>query len=126
MVALLRANLPALRGVYRYGSAGGEFDRPESDIDVAVLAAKPIEWPVLTRCAFELTRLAGRDVDLNDMSRLPVTLRVQIVTQGVRLYADDRSAADEYDSRVLSDYAHLNEARRGILEDVRARGRIHG
>lgn len=123
---MLRDALPGLRAVYRYGSSGSEYERADSDIDIAVVTEHPLDFSVLLRTGAELVRLTGREVDLNDMRRLPVTLRVQIVTGGVRLFAADPAAAEEYDSRVLSDYAYLNEARKGILDDVRARGSIYG
>jgi hypothetical protein len=68
----------------------------------------------------------GRRIDLNDMRALPVTLRVQIVTQGRRLFAAHPASAEADDSRVLSEYAELNEFRRPILDDIRARGSIYG
>ena len=37
IVAALQAGLPGLHAVYRYGSAGGIYERVESDIDLAVL-----------------------------------------------------------------------------------------
>ncbi|MDO8789966.1 MAG: nucleotidyltransferase domain-containing protein [Sulfuritalea sp.] len=126
IVSALRADVPGLQAVYRYGSAGGIYARAESDIDLAILADAPLDFATHCQLAATLARLTGREIDLNDMRRLPVTLRVQIVTHGVRLFAANPAAADEYDSRVLSDYAYLNEARRGILDDVRARGSIHG
>ncbi|MDP1652669.1 MAG: nucleotidyltransferase domain-containing protein [Rhodocyclaceae bacterium] len=126
IVALLRAGLPGLQAVYRYGSAGGIYERPESDVDVAVLADVPLDFSIQCRLAAEIARLVGRDVDLNDLRRLPVTLRVQIVTGGRRLFAANPAATEEYDSRVLSDYAYLNESRKAILDDVRARGSIYG
>jgi predicted nucleotidyltransferase len=126
IVARLCELLPGLRAVYRYGSAGGLYERPESDIDLAVLADAPLDFAMQCRLAAELARLIGREIDLNDMRRLPVTLRVQIVTSGIRLFAANPAVAEEYDSRVLSDYAYLNEARKAILDDVRARGSIHG
>lgn len=126
IVATLRQVLPAVEAIYRYGSAGGEYEREESDIDLAVLGRQPFDFSLLLRAGAELVRLTGKEVDLHDMRRLPVTLRVQIVTSGVRLFSADPAQAEAYDSRVLSDYAYLNEARRGILDDVRARGSIHG
>ena len=126
MLAVLRAGIPDLQAVYRYGSAGGPYERTESDIDLAVLAARPVGFTQLTRLAAELAQLTGKEADLHDMRRLPVSLRVQIVTGGVRLFAAQRGAVEEYDSRVLSDYVRLNEERRGILDDIRARGSIHG
>ena len=126
IVSILNAGLPGLRAVYRYGSAGGMYERPDSDVDLAVLADVPLDFATQSRLAAELARLLGREVDLNDMHRLPVTLRVQIVTGGVRIFAANQPVAEEYDSRVLSDYAYLNEARKGILDDVRRRGSIYG
>lgn len=125
IVAALRSGLPDLRAIYRYGSAGATYERADSDIDLAVLADRPISFDDLSRLTVELMRLTGRDVDLHDMRRLPVTLRVQIVADGCRLFAAD-GGADEYAARTLSDYARLNEERRDILEDVRRRGSIYG
>ena len=126
IVTVLRNTLPGLQAVYRYGSAGGIYERPESDIDVAVLTDVPLDFAVQSRIRAELECVSDREVDLNDMRRLPVTLRVQIVTGGVRLYAASLPATEEYDSRVLSDYAQLNESRKAILDDIRARGSIYG
>ena len=126
LVALLRDGLPALLAVYRYGSAGTVFERPESDLDLAVLAEAPVDFATRARLTAELAQMLGRDVDLNDMRSLPVTLRVQIVTGGARLFAVESAWLEAYESRVLSDYAYLNEKRRPILEDIRARGSIFG
>jgi len=68
----------------------------------------------------------GRDVDRDDMRRLPVTPRVQIVAEGCRLFAADVGASDEYAARTLADHARLNEERKFILDDVRRRGSIYG
>lgn len=126
IIAVLRAALPDLQAAYRYGSAGGSYERADSDIDLAVLADRPLAFDELSRLTVELMRLTGREVDLNDLRRLPVTLRVQIVAGGCRLFAADLGAADEYAARTLSDYARLNEERRDILDDVRRRGSIYG
>ena len=126
IVATLRERLGDLRAVYRYGSAGGIYQRPDSDLDLAVLAGHRLSFDEQCALAAALSQLANLDVDLNDMRNLPVTLRVQIVTAGARIYAAHEPEAEEYDSRILSDYARLNEERRGILEDIRHRGRIHG
>lgn len=126
MVAALRERLPDLQAVYRYGSAGGIYARPDSDIDLAVLAEHRLTLDETVQLAADLSLLTGQDADLHDLRMLPVTLRVQIVLDGVRLYAPSTAAAEEYASRTLSDYVRLNEERRGILQDIRQRGRIHG
>lgn len=126
LVAVLRDGVPGLRAAYRYGSFGTQYQREDSDLDLAVLANQPIDLETRLHVATELSRLTGKTIDLNDMRKLPVTLRVQIVTSGRRIFAADVPDAEEYDSRVLSDYARLNEERRGIIEDIRRRGSIYG
>lgn len=126
VVAALQAGLPGLRAAYRYGSAGGSYERADSDIDLAVLADRSLSFEERMQLSVEMMRLTGRDIDLNDLRQLPVTLRVQIVVDGCRLFAADEGSADEYAARTMSDYARLNEERRYILDDVRQRGSIYG
>ena len=126
IIDVLLTGLPGLRAVYRYGSAGTVYERSDSDIDIAVLADHVLSFDERSRLTAELMHLTGRDVDLNDLRRLPVTLRVQIVVDGSRLFAADSAAAAEYEAHTLSDYARLNEERREILADVRRRGSIYG
>lgn len=126
IVAVLRSALPDLQAVYRYGSAGGPFERADSDIDLAILAQHPLSSAKKLELMESLRALTHRDIDLNDLRALPVTVRLQIVLHGVRLFAANEQAAEEYDSRTLSDYVRLNEERREILDEIRTRGSIHG
>ncbi len=126
IAAILRAALPDLQAIYRYGSAGGVYQRPDSDLDLAVMAGHALTAGEKSALAAQLEPLARCEVDINDLRTLPLTLRVQIVMDGARLYAADKAAAEEYDSRTLSSYVRLNEERRGILDDIRKRGSIYG
>lgn len=126
IVAAARAACPGLRAVYRFGSAGGMFERPDSDLDVAVLVDAKLDFEDRLDLAVALSAKVNRDVDVVDMRAIPVALRIQIVVSGARLYAADANEASAYETHTFSDYAHLNEARRAILDDIRQRGRIHG
>lgn len=126
IVAVLRAALPDVEAIYRYGSFGGAHQRPDSDLDLAVLGQRKLDVATRLQLSDLLAAHTGCVIDLNDMRALPVTLRVQIVTQGRRLFAAHPATAEAYDSRVLSEYAELNEFRRPILDDIRARGSIYG
>lgn len=126
IVDIVQIQFPEIRAVYRYGSAGGVYERPDSDIDVALLGVKPIPHATLNAIAVQLMNVFNRDVDVVDMRTIPVTLRVQIAAEGARLFTANIAESAEYDSRAFSDYARLNEERRGILDDVRQRGRIYG
>jgi predicted nucleotidyltransferase len=125
IVATVLAGLADVIAIYRYGSAGGEYERADSDLDIAILADHLLTFEESLKLATRLSQLVERDVDVVDMRSIPVTLRVQIAA-AARLYASDASRAEEFESRAFSDYARLNEERRGILEDVRRRGSIYG
>ncbi len=126
IVAALREDLPGLQSVYRYGSAGGPYERPDSDIDIAFLTDQPLALKKGLELAGQLMQVTRHDVDLNDLRTLPLGLRVQIALTGIRLYAANPAAAEEYDSRTLSDYVRLNEERGAILTDIAQRGSIYG
>ncbi|MFN3594688.1 MAG: type VII toxin-antitoxin system MntA family adenylyltransferase antitoxin [Thiobacillaceae bacterium] len=124
IVEVLKAGLADLRLVYRYGTAGGAYARPDSDLDLAILAGHRLSLDEILQLSDQLSRIARCDVDLNDLRAIPVSLRVQIVLDGALLNAAD--AAEAYATHTLSDYVRLNEVRREILNDIRARGSIHG
>ena len=126
IIKTIVAELPDVQAIYRYGSAGSIYERQDSDIDIAILASYIVPFQKVTKLAATLMRLTERDVDLHDMQKLPVTLRVQIVLQGKRIYCMDRVAAEAYDSHTLSDYVRLNEERRLILKDIQQREQIYG
>jgi len=126
IVQKIVARLPDVRAIYRYGSAGTKYERKVSDIDIAILASRIVPLQEMLELAGELTVLTGREIDLHDLRKLPVSLRVQIVLDGKRLYCKDRAAAEAYDSRTLSEYVRLNEERRYILNDIKRREQIYG
>lgn len=125
IVTVLREVLPDVAATYRYGSFGGAHQRPDSDLDLAVPGQQKPDAATRLQLSDLLAAQMGCVIDLNDMRSLPVTLCVQIVTQGRRLFATHPAIAAAYDSRVLSEYAELNEFRRPILDDIRARGSIY-
>lgn len=121
---LVRA-IPEVWAIYRFGSAGTRFERADSDIDLAILSPRPMTGVARWELAQDLARWLRRDVDLVDLVGASTVLRHQVVGCGQRIYCADRFAAEEFESRALSDYVRLNEVRRDLLGDIRQRGRIH-
>jgi len=125
ILAVLRRALPGLVAVYRFGSSSTPRERPESDLDVAVLATERLD----ARLRFDLAqRLASdlrREVDLLDLRTVPTVIAMQAVGKG-RLVADlDPAARRTFETYLYSDYARLNEERRPILERVAREGRVY-
>lgn len=120
------AEIPRVQAIYRYGSAFSIYERQDSDVDIAVLSSEQISIEQITRLSVALMKITGREIDLHDMRKLPVTLRVQIVMEGERIYGKDPAAAEAYETLTLSKYVRLNEERHQILKDIGKRAQIYG
>lgn len=126
LVESLIARIPNLVAIYRFGSYGTDMQRADSDIDLGLQPDEPLDPVHLFHMAGELATLAERDVDLVDMITCSTVMRAQIVATGTQIYCADRYRCEDFATTAYSRYAHLNEARRGILDDIQARGTIHG
>lgn len=121
----LRAALPDLRAVYLFGSAAADVLREDSDIDLAVLAGRPMtlrdRLELGARCALRLYR----EVDLVDLfNATPVLLR-QVLESGRLVYARSEPEVAQFETTALSRYCAWNEERRGLIDDILTRGSIY-
>jgi len=126
LVEGIRSEIPDVLAVYLFGSAVLDELRPDSDIDLAVLCSTSLSSTGLWTLAQSLAVTAGRDVDLIDLHSASTVMRAQIVSKGERVFCANESVCGEFESRVYSDYARLNEERRHILDDINERGRVYG
>ena len=126
IVELLRSEIDGLRAIYLFGSRARSEAGAASDTDVAVLRDLPLDnvdrWRVQERLAQRL----HTDVDLVDLRSASTVLRLQVVARGRVLFEADPVARETFEDMVFAAYARLNESRREIIEDARARGRVYG
>ena len=126
ILEILRDVINDLEAVYLFGTWGTGDERPDSDMDLAVLSPRRLEnlprWDLSQR----LSRAAGRDVDLIDLGSASTVLRMQVVSTGERIFCSDIVSAERFEDYVFSAYARLNFERREILKDVRERGSVYG
>jgi uncharacterized protein len=124
-ISMLRIRLPGVLAVYRFGSeATGDVHR-ESDLDLAMLLDSVLDPVERWELQEDLARQLGRPVDLVDLRAASTVLRMQVVSTGTRLFTGDLRRVGEFEMFVFSDYCRLNEERRGILLDIKRRGRVH-
>jgi predicted nucleotidyltransferase len=125
-VSAIREAVSGAIAVYLFGSrARGDAGR-DSDVDLALLGPAPLD--AIAR--FELQeRIAAKlhaSVDLVDLRAASTVMRVQVLEHGRLLYEGDAEERARFEVSALSAYARLNEERKGILEDVKRTGRVHG
>ena len=122
----LNQHIPDLIAIYQFGSQVHGTARPDSDIDLAVLALTRTPAERLFHLAQELAIQLGRTVDLLDLRSTTTVMRAQIISTGRCLKSHDDQARAEFEIYAYSGYARLNEERRELLKDIKERGLIYG
>jgi predicted nucleotidyltransferase len=121
----LQRAIPSLSAVYVFGSQATGDTGPESDLDLAILADTPPDAVRLWEVASALAGIAGCPVDLLDLRAASTVMQYRIITSGKKLWARDSGPA-LYESFILSEKTELDEARKGLLDDIRMSGTIYG
>lgn len=126
LIEHLRKSVPDLIALYRFGSQAKGHARPDSDVDLAVLACGPIPAMRRFELAQELAIQLHRDVDLVDLRTASTVMRMQVISTGECLDAPNEPARREFEMYAYSDYARLNEERRELVKGITERGVVYG
>ncbi len=125
VIQRIKEAVPGLIAVYRFGSQAHGIARPESDVDLAVLAQPALSPATRLGLRENLSLLLRRDVDLVDLRRASTVLRRQVVSTGECLFSAGDTRREQFETMAYTSYARLNEERREILDDIRTRGRVY-
>lgn len=126
LAGCVEARVPELTALYVFGSTATGLRRPDSDVDLALLAAAPIRVVERVELQGELSDLVHAHVDLVDLRRASTVFQMQIVSKGAVLVERDPVGRAVFEDFVFASYARLNEERREILEQVVREGRVYG
>jgi predicted nucleotidyltransferase len=126
IVTCLEQAVSDLVAVYRFGSTVYGLPHAESDVDVAVLASRPVPLETWFATVERLAETLEREVDLLDLRLASPVLSLQVITRGRVLFERDGVARVGFEGRVLGEYARLNEQRRGILDRIALEGTVYG
>lgn len=125
-VRIIRDAIPDVIAVYHFGSTATGCTHPGSDVDLAFLAPRPLDPLQRFHLQERLAVALGCDVDLVDLCTASTVMRMQVIAHGRPVALFDTAAQTRFEDYTYSAYARLNEERRGILEQVRRDGTIHG
>jgi len=118
---LVRQYHPDVQAIYRFGSSGTEYERTDSDLDIALLlppdSARRAGALALGELHRALEAALRRDVDLINLRLAPAVLQAQIVVIGTRIFCTDPLLADEFELLVLALYQKLNQERAEIIAE---------
>jgi predicted nucleotidyltransferase len=126
LIAHLVKDVPGIIAIYRFGSQVRGTARSGSDVDLAILALRPIPPRQRFDLAQDLAVLVKQDVDLVDLRSASTVMRMQVVSTGKCIHGADEPERRRFEMLVYSDYARLNEERRDILRQIREEGRVYG
>jgi predicted nucleotidyltransferase len=118
-----------VQAIYLFGTHGTEYERPDSDVDIAVLLphleARQQPQLALTPCHTALSVALKKPVDLVNIRQVSTVFQNEIVNTGRRLSCVDEYAAGEFEMLTLSYYQELNEERKEILAAFRETGKAY-
>lgn len=112
---VLAAALPEAWAVYVYGSFARGDERPDSDLDLAVLLAPGARLPDKLALISKVSQQVGRDVDIVNLREAGLDLVHELLQHGEPLLV--RRAADVlvWEAERMTDYAEFNPRRSEIL-----------
>jgi predicted nucleotidyltransferase len=118
--------VPDVVAVYRFGSTIRGEEHTASDVDLAVLAAGPLDPVRRFALQEELAVALRRDVDLVDLRRASTVMAMQVVSTGTPIFVGDPAEQERFADYVFASYVRFNEERRAILQQALREGTIHG
>ncbi len=121
---------PNTQAIFLYGTWGTEYQRRDSDLDIAVLlphkTARAVDSWAWCGLSVKVARAAKVErADLINLRTAPIILRKEIIAAERRIYCADEYAADEFEMLTLSFYQKFNDERREIVESGLKTGRFY-
>ncbi len=117
------------QAIYLYGTWGTEYQRPTSDLDIAVLLAhdkaqKIDGWQWHLLATEVATRIQVEHVDLTNLRGVDTTFQAEILRTGRLIHRADEDARLRFEVLVISMHQKLNAERAEIRADIIASGRV--
>jgi predicted nucleotidyltransferase len=118
-LTVLLSKYPELRIAILFGSMAGERVRPDSDLDLALAADRPLDASLKLAVMDDISELTGRTVDVVDLKVVGEPLLGEIITKGIRILVTDQREMERLIRRHLTETEDFLPLRRSILNSRR-------
>jgi predicted nucleotidyltransferase len=107
-----------------HGSRVRGAERPDSDLDVALLAAnaRPLSYAAMGSIALDLSHVLGAEVDVSDLSTPDAIFRYEVAGCARVLFQDRPDAFTDFLAKAMIDYSDIQRFLPELVAGV-ARGR---
>ncbi|MGH8229603.1 MAG: type VII toxin-antitoxin system MntA family adenylyltransferase antitoxin [Steroidobacteraceae bacterium] len=112
---VLSAALPVAWAIYVYGSFAREEERPDSDLDLAVLLPPRRTLPDRFDLADTVSRRTGREVDLVDLRTAGLDLIREVLRDGRALRVRAPAETLTWEAEQMTNYADFNPRRAALV-----------
>ena len=109
---------------FLFGSFASKRIRPSSDVDIGILFEVVPEIHAMNDMREELSSILQREVDLAVLNHASPVLNMQILKNGILLYARDRKHYHHFFVDTVNQYDDLKRIRKQCEESV-LKGRIY-
>jgi len=122
IITTILKHFPDTQAIYLFGTYGTEYERHDSDIDIAVLlpvlASKTIGNPEFNRCGADLESLFNGHVDLINLRQANTVFQHEVIHNGQILFNAGKSVVDTFEMLTMSLYQKLNDERKAVIQHV--------
>jgi hypothetical protein len=109
---------------FLFGSFTSKRMRPSSDVDIGILFKTVPNIDTTNNVTEELSSLLQREVDLVVLNHASPVLKMQILKNGILLYASDRKHFHHFFTDTVNQYDDLKRIRKNCEESI-LKGRIY-
>ena len=109
---------------FLFGSFASKRIRRSSDVDIGILFKTVPDMDAINGVAEELSSILRREIDLVILNQASPVLKMQILKNGILLYASKRKRFYQFFTDTVNQYDDLKQIRK-ICEENILKGRIY-
>jgi predicted nucleotidyltransferase len=116
---------PDTEAIYVFGSYADSSYRPDSDVDIAILANE-LQPKEMWNLKGDISKKVNKDVDLVSLNSVGMVLQYEILWKGIRIYEKDAESIAMKEMRILSLCNEYLEQTQELAEEIVRSEKVYG